>query len=116
VGRQRRGDCLIPGTLSAFNRHGLIRRIEVALPRKFIDSDGIHWQVYELSDDGTDGHAHAGWLYFFSRGVTRSLSTYPDDWAMMDWPGLERLCRHARPPARRTSKLPLTTVEQGAEL
>ena len=88
----------------------------MALPRRFIDSDGIQWQVYELSDDGTDGEARAGWLYFFSRGVTRSLSPYPDDWAIMDWPGLERLCRHARPPARRNSKLPLTAVGQSAEL
>jgi hypothetical protein len=93
----------------------------VALPRKFIDSDGIHWQVYELSDDGPGRELRSGsWLYFFSRGVTKSLSTYPDDWAMMDWPGLERLCEHAQEPARRDSLRPLTTVRQtvgqGAEL
>ena len=85
----------------------------MALSRKFIDSDGIHWQVYELSDD--TAVRDRSWLYFFARGVTRSLSTYPDDWGMMDWPGLERLCRHARPPARRDSTRPLTTVSQGAE-
>jgi len=86
----------------------------VVLPRKFIDSDGIHWQVYELSDD--IAVREQSWLYFFSRGVTKSLSPYPDDWAVMDWPGLERLCQHAKPPARRDPVRPLTTVGQGAEL
>ncbi len=86
----------------------------MALSRKFIDSDGIHWQVYELSDD--TAVRERGWLYFFSRGVTKSLSTYPDDWAVMDWPGLERLCQHANPPARRDSVRPRTTVGQAAEL
>ena len=50
-----------------------------------MDSEGMHWQVYELSDDS----AAPRWLYFFSRDVTKSLSSYPDDWAVMDWPGLE---------------------------
>ena len=88
----------------------------MALSRKFVDSDGIHWQVYELSDEGTGADARGGWLYFFSRGVTRSLAAYPDDWAQMDWPGLERLCQHARPPVRRTPNRPLMTVGQDAEL
>ena len=86
----------------------------MALTRKFIDSDGIHWQVYELSDD--NALDDRGWLYFFSRGVTKSLSTYPDDWAIMDWPGLERLGLHATPPARRDFRRPLTRAGQGAEL
>ena len=86
----------------------------MALTRKFIDSDGINWQVYELSDD--TAVREGSWLYFFSRGVTKSLSTYPDDWAVMDWPGLERLCEHARPPARRDSVRPQSTVGQHAEL
>ena len=88
----------------------------MALSRKFVASDGIHWQVYELSDDGMDGELRGGWLYFFSRGVTRSLSSYPDDWATMDWAGLERLCELARPPVRRHPARPLMTVGQGAEL
>ena len=86
----------------------------MALSRKFIDSNGIHWQVYELSHD--TAARDRSWLYFFSRGVTKSLSTYPDDWAVMDWPGLERLCERAKPPARRDSRRPLTTAGQGAEL
>jgi hypothetical protein len=62
----------------------------------------MHWQVYELSDDGPSSELQSGgWLYFFSRNATRSLAAYPADWALMDWPGLERLCRRARPPARR---------------
>jgi hypothetical protein len=74
----------------------------VALTRKFVDSEGIHWQVYELSNLSSVGASPAeSWLYFFSRDTTRSLSAYPDDWSVMDWPGLEGLCRHARPPAQR---------------
>ena len=84
----------------------------MALTRKFMDSEGMHWQVYELSDDS----AAPRWLYFFSRDVTKSLSSYPDDWAVMDWPGLERLYHHATPPARRDSRPPLTAIGQGAEL
>jgi hypothetical protein len=88
----------------------------VALTRKFVDSEGVHWQVYELSGDAPVGDLRAGsWLYFFSRGATRSLSAYPDDWAVMDWPGLEQLCRHARPPARRDLKRP-TALAQSAEV
>jgi hypothetical protein len=86
----------------------------VAPTRKFIGSDGIHWQVYELSDD--TAVRDRSWLYFFSRDETKSLSTYPDDWAVMDWPGLERLCQHAKPPARRDSRRALITVGQGAEI
>ena len=84
------------------------KRVEVvvAISRKFVDSDGVHWQVYQITpanggfdDDG----GHDGWLYFFSRGVTRSLAPFPDDWGQMDWPGLERLCGRAQPPVRRES-------------
>jgi hypothetical protein len=80
--------------------------ISVAVSRKFVDSDGVNWQVYELtpgdgSDRGDGGRSSSdGQLYFFSRGVTRALAPYPDDWSQMDWPGLERLCRRASPPAR----------------
>lgn len=73
----------------------------MALTRKFVDSEGVHWQVYELSDDGATTHVESGWLYFFARDATRSLAAYPDDWSVMDWPGLEQLCHRARPPMRR---------------
>ena len=74
----------------------------MALTRKFVDSEGVHWQVYEVSNESVGEPTSAeSWLYFFSRDNTRSLSTYPDDWAVMDWPGLEGLCRHAQPPGQR---------------
>jgi hypothetical protein len=79
-------------------------RSQVAISRKFVDSDGVHWQVYLLTPAGggyDDDGGREGWLYFFSRGVTRSLAPFPDDWYQMDWPGLERLCHRARPPVRR---------------
>ena len=47
----------------------------MALSRKFIDSDGIHWQVYELSDD--TAVRDQSWLYFFSRSVTICRSASP---------------------------------------
>lgn len=73
----------------------------MALSRKFVDSEGVTWQVYELSGDATSADLESQrWLYFFSRSATRSLDAYPDDWALMDWHGLERLCRHASPPSR----------------
>jgi hypothetical protein len=74
----------------------------VALSRKFLDSEGVNWQVYELStEDGTRDPGVDSWLYFFSRSATRALAAHLDDWARFDWPGLERLCRNARPPMRR---------------
>ena len=79
----------------------------MAPTRKFIDSDGIHWQVYEISSDSAAGDLRAeSWLYFFSRDATRSLTTYPDDWSLMDWPGLQGLCHRARPPVKREPKRP----------
>ena len=77
----------------------------MALSRKFVDSEGVNWQVYELSNDATAAELDVQrWLYFFSRSTTRSLTAYPDDWALMDWQGLERLCRHAGPPRREPSR------------
>ena len=88
----------------------------MALSRKFIDSEGVHWQVYELTDEArADDLGGCGWLYFFSRGATRSLSSYPDDWASMDWPGLEHLCHRAEPPVGRERKARRTVLAQGAE-
>lgn len=88
----------------------------VALSRKFIDSEGVHWQVYELADNGPANHPQTGsWLYFFARGATRSLTVYPDDWAAMDWPGLEKLCRHATPPVAREPAIRRPMTAQGAE-
>jgi hypothetical protein len=94
----------------------------VARSRKFLDSEGVHWQVSELPEDSSASELQSGgWLYFFSRDSTRSLAAYPADWSMMDWPGLERLCRHARPPARpdagRAQERRAPMIEpQGAEL
>ena len=77
----------------------------MALSRKFVDSEGVNWQVYELSNDTSTAELEAQrWLYFFSRSATRSLSAYPDDWSQMDWQGLERLCRHAGPPRREPTR------------
>jgi hypothetical protein len=77
----------------------------VALTRRFVDSEGVNWQVYELSNDAATADLESRrWLYFFSRSATRSLTAYPVDWALMDWQGLDRLCRHAGPPTREPSR------------
>jgi hypothetical protein len=74
----------------------------VAVTRKFVDSEGVNWQVYELSSDSEASEPReSSWLYFFARDDTRSLSAYPDDWSLMDWPGLDRLCQRAQPPLHR---------------
>jgi hypothetical protein len=90
----------------------------VTVTRKFVDSDGVNWQVYELTGDiASSQHrrdGHDGWLYFFSRDATRSLAAYPDDWAMMDWPGLQRLCHAARPPAQQDHER-AETIARGAD-
>ena len=77
----------------------------MALSRKFVDSEGVNWQVYELSNDATAAELDVQrWLYFFSRSATRCLTAYPDDWALMDWQGLERLCRRSAPPRPELSR------------
>jgi hypothetical protein len=87
----------------------------VAVSRRFVDSDGVHWQVYEVTpmNGGAGADGHGRWLYFFSRGVTRSLTAFPDDWSQMEWPGLERLCRLARPPGRRDALI-ASEIARGA--
>ncbi len=88
----------------------------MAAIRKFVDSQGMNWQVYELSADAVSGQAHgASWLYFFSRDATRSLASYPDDWSLMDWPGLEHLCHCARPPVHRDIRPTSPVVAHVAE-
>ena len=75
---------LIAGTSGALPNVTICTESGVAPTRKFVDSEGIHWQVYELSGDSlASGLSEAGWLYFFSRDATRSLAAYPDDWAVM---------------------------------
>lgn len=65
--------------------------------RKFIDSVGLAWQVWEISRAGDERAAGAGrWLYFFSRGMTRVATEYPRDWRDLSWLALEDLCAHAR--------------------
>lgn len=88
----------------------------MTLSRKFIDSEGVHWQVYELEDTGSPHYLETGsWLYFFARGATRSLAVYPDDWAAMDWAGLEKLCRVASPPVARVPARRRPMTAQGAD-
>jgi hypothetical protein len=84
----------------------------VAVTRKFVDSEGVNWQVYELSAEATAATEarEVSWLYFFARDETRSLTAYPDDWSLMDWPGLERLCHRAQPPERRVAHRPVAVA------
>lgn len=65
--------------------------------RRFVDSFGFSWQVFEIArDQVSNAHSTAtNWLYFLSRGATRRLRAYPSEWAAMGWDGLEDLCTRA---------------------
>lgn len=76
--------------------------------RQFVDSFGFSWQVWEIDAAGyaaRGGHA-AGWLYFFSRGTTRRLASFPADWDSRSWLDLEEMCMRAEiVGAERTTRL-----------
>jgi hypothetical protein len=67
----------------------------VSLSCRFIDSFGFEWQAHEVA---VAPHAQRGEksLYFFSRGATRVLSSFPADWSHRSWTELEDLCARAR--------------------
>ena len=82
----------------------------------FRDSQGALWRVWNVSRD-TLGPTRAdylgqeyrlGWLVFQREGSEerRRLAQFPDDWAAMTPPQLERMCDVARPvaPARRSGE------------
>jgi hypothetical protein len=73
--------------------------------RRFVDSDGYSWQVYEIDradaapiTDDAGRTLKSGSLYFFSRDTTRVLSPYPSDWVEASWRELDHLCRMASFP------------------
>lgn len=76
--------------------------------RQFVDSFGFSWQVWEIDAAGNaavSGNA-GGWLYFFSRGTTRRLGTFPPDWEARSWLELEEMCMRAEiVGAERTTRL-----------
>lgn len=70
----------------------------MGLSRNFVDSFGFSWQALEITRDSTSPGAQPesdSWLYFLSRGTTRRLRSYPDDWSAMGWTDLEDLCTRA---------------------
>lgn len=73
----------------------------------FRDSEGALWRVWNVSRESL-GSSRAdylgqeyrlGWLVFQRDGSDdrRRLSQFPDDWAAMTSPQLERMCALARP-------------------
>jgi hypothetical protein len=106
----------VVGTLGALGRFELADEERVTVIRKFVDSDGVNWQVYELTGEASSSRRSSdggdSWLYFFSRDDTRSLAAYPDDWAMMDWPGLDRLCHRAQPPVQQNPERSTTVAQR----
>jgi len=72
----------------------------MGVSRKFVDSFGFAWQVWEIVPEAAATgrvavDATPGWLYFFSRGTTRRLRSYPVDWYSQNWVDLEDLCSRA---------------------
>lgn len=68
--------------------------------RQFVDSFGFAWQVWEIDNSAATGDAVPArpghrWLYFFSRGTTRRVHSYPSDWESASWVDLEDLCVRA---------------------
>lgn len=65
--------------------------------RQFVDSFGFSWQAVEIvkEADAAASGASDRWLYFLSRGTTRRLRNYPDQWLTMNWTDLEDLCTRA---------------------
>ncbi|MGQ0647739.1 MAG: hypothetical protein ACT4P7_09200 [Gemmatimonadaceae bacterium] len=56
---------------------------------RFLDGHGFAWHVTELSPRNLADVS--GCLYFFSRGSTLRLTSYPADWEDLGWPELEAL-------------------------
>lgn len=67
--------------------------------RRFIDSTGFSWQVWEIAQSAQEAAADAApspsWLYFFSRGTTLVLSSFPEEWSTLEWKELEDLRKRA---------------------
>ena len=79
--------------------------------RKFIDEDGVKWEVWEVGNPAIHGSLTAqllaerrrsGWLVFESAtGEKRRLAPYPSDWATVSDFELAHWCAKAVrvPPA-----------------
>jgi hypothetical protein len=67
----------------------------MGVSRQFVDSFGFSWQALEISRDATDDKNSERWLYFLSRGTTRRLRSFPQDWAASSWADLQDLCASA---------------------
>lgn len=65
--------------------------------RQFVDSFGFAWEAVEITRQTAtiEGPVSDSWLYFLSRGTTRRLRSFPDDWVGMHWTDLEDLCTRA---------------------
>lgn len=73
----------------------------------FQDSQGARWRIWNVAreslsfgkSDYLGQEYRAGWLVFQREGTDerRRLASFPDDWASLTPPQLERLCAAARP-------------------
>jgi hypothetical protein len=87
---------------------------------RFQDADGFTWQVWEVPRADLlagERDEERGWLYFFSRDITRVLSRYPANWRDLSWPELEYLCRGASSPRSYAAgrRLPAPNVPRAVE-
>lgn len=67
--------------------------------RRFIDSTGFSWQIWEIAqahrETFADRASPPSWLYFFSRGTTLVLRDYPEEWESLTWSEIETLRQNA---------------------
>jgi hypothetical protein len=69
--------------------------------RKFADSSGAVWEVFEVHRSSSkpgavSGGLEQGWLAFTNGDTKRRLAPFPPGWETVSEPELERLCTTAR--------------------
>lgn len=62
---------------------------------RFIDSFGFEWQAHEVAAPRSAA-CEKRVLYFFSRGATRAVDSFPSEWSRLSWAELEDLCARGR--------------------
>ena len=78
--------------------------------RQFVDSFGFSWEAVEITREIPRVDLPSpddGWLYFLSRGTTRRLRGYPNEWRSLEWADLEDLCTRAEVVGTDAGSLPV---------
>lgn len=85
----------------------------MGVSRHFVDSFGFSWQALEIKREVVAPRGIStsdNWLYFLSRGTTRRLRTYPEQWMRLSWTDLEDLCTMAEVVGTDAGSLPVRAL------